>query len=118
MKLNIKGSTKAIVLAALSLAGIASAHADDVAADKPDKLVVCAACHGENGVATQPIYPNLAGQQPSYIEHSLQAYKSGERKNPIMSGMAGGLSDADIRQLAAWFSQQPAKVHVPDIEGQ
>ena len=102
-------------LAALNLAVIASAHAD--APPKPDKLVVCAACHGENGVAIMPAYPNLAGQQDSYIEHALHAYKSGERKNPIMGAQAAGLSDADIQQLAAWFSQQPAKDYVPDIDG-
>jgi cytochrome c553 len=113
MRMSIKGSIKVIGLAALGLA--AAAHADDPA--KPDKIVVCAACHGENGIATQPMYPNLAGQQASYIKHALHAYKSGDRKNPIMSAQASGLSDADILQLAAWFSQQPAKVYVPDIDG-
>ncbi len=108
-------SMKIIVPAVLSLAAFASAHADTPA--KPDKLVVCAACHGENGVALQPIYPNLAGQQDSYIEHALHAYKSGERKNPIMGAQVGTLSDVDIQQLAAWFSQQPAKDYVPDIDG-
>ena len=108
-------NTKMIVLAALSLGAFASAHADAPA--KPDKLVICAACHGENGVAIMPAYPNLAGQQDSYIEHALHAYKSGERKNPIMGAQAGGLSDEDIKQLAAWFSQQPAKDYVPDIDG-
>jgi len=34
-----------------------------------------------------------------------------------MSGQVTGLSDADIKQLAAWFSQQPAKDYVPDIDG-
>jgi len=102
---------KKIVLAALGLAAVATAHADAPA--KPDKVIVC---HGENGIATQPMYPNLAGQQDTYIEHALHAYKSGERKNPIMSGQVTGLSDADIKQLAAWFSQQPAKDYVPDID--
>jgi cytochrome c553 len=108
-------STNKIIMAVLSLAVAAAARAEAPA--KPDKLVVCAACHGENGVALQPIYPNLAGQQDSYIEHALHAYKSGERKNPIMGAQVGGLSDADIKQLAAWFSQQPAKDYVPDIDG-
>jgi cytochrome c553 len=105
-----------VLLAALSLAATA-AYADAPAAAKPDKLVVCAACHGENGVATQSMYPNLAGQQASYIEHALHGYKNGERKNPIMGAQAASLSDADIKQLAHWFSTQPAKDYVPDIEG-
>lgn len=103
-----------VLLAALALAATA-AQADGPAMEKPAKVVVCAACHGENGVALQPIYPNLAGQQDSYIEHALHAYKSGERKNPIMSAQAAGLSDEDIKQLAAWFSQEPPKDYVPDV---
>lgn len=102
-----------VLLAALALA-TAAAQADPAMA-KPARVVVCAACHGENGVATQAMYPNLAGQQDSYIEHALHAYKSGERKNPIMSAQAAGLTDEDITQLAAWFSQEPPKDYVPDV---
>jgi cytochrome c553 len=102
------------LLAAAGLVAFASAQADGV--PKPDKVVICAACHGENGAATQAMYPNLAGQQASYIEHALHAYKSGERKNPIMSAQVTSLTDADIKQLAAWFSSQPAKDYVPDID--
>ena len=101
-------------LAVLGLAVAAAAQAEGPA--KPDKLVVCAACHGENGASTQPMYPNLAGQQTSYIEHALHAYKSGERKNPIMGAQVTSLSDADIKQLAAWFAAQPAKDYVPDVD--
>jgi cytochrome c553 len=101
-------------LAALGLAVAATAQAEGPA--KPDKVVICAACHGENGAATQPMYPNLAGQQASYIEHALHAYKSGERKNAIMGAQVTSLSDADIKQLAAWFSSQPAKDYVPDVD--
>ena len=97
------------------LAALALAAATAQAAEKPAKVVICAACHGENGVALQPIYPNLAGQQDSYIEHALHAYKSGERKNPIMGAQAAGLSDEDIKELAAWFSQEPPKDYVPDV---
>jgi cytochrome c553 len=88
------------------------AHADANVA-KPAKVAVCAACHGENGVAVMPMYPNLAGQYANYIEHALHAYKSGARKNAIMNAQASTLSDEDIKQLAEWFSQQPAKVYTP-----
>ncbi|HZR34278.1 MAG TPA: cytochrome c [Nevskia sp.] len=106
--------TTKIILAALGLALAATAQAEAPA--KPDRVVVCAACHGENGVATQPMYPNLAGQQTSYIEHALHAYKSGERKNAIMAPQAAGLTEAEIKQLAAWFAAQPAKDYVPDVD--
>ena len=70
------------------------------------KSTVCAACHGAEGVSTVPSFPKLAGQNPDYLVHSLQAYKSGKRKNPIMAEQAKNLSDADIADLAAYFSAQ------------
>ena len=100
----------ALATAALLLG---SAQAADIA--KPDKVSVCAACHGENGQSIAPNFPNLAGQQSTYIEHALHAYQCGERKNPIMGAQAVSLSDEDIKQLALWFSHQPAKLYVPGI---
>ena len=99
----------------IALAATTGAWADDVA--KPAKVAVCAACHGENGAGTAPTFPKLAGQQLSYIEHVLHAYQTGERKNPVMSAQAASLSKDDIKQLALWYSSQPAKLYVPDIEG-
>jgi cytochrome c553 len=99
------------VVLAGALPLIASADATPA---KPEKVAVCAACHGENGVAVMPMYPNLAGQYANYIEQALHAYKSGARKNAIMNGQAAGLSDEDIKQLATWFAHQPAKVYTPE----
>jgi cytochrome c553 len=108
---------KHIVLAASFAVTLATTAQAAAPVAKPDKIVVCAACHGENGVSTQPIYPNLAGQQETYIEHALHAYKGGvERKNPIMGAQAATLSDADIKQLAKWFAQQAPVVYTPDLE--
>jgi len=111
----MKSPIKTRLLASLLLAAAAplAAHAEATVA-KPDKAVVCAACHGENGVAILPMYPNLAGQYANYIEHSLHAYKTGARKNAIMNGQAATLSDEDIKQLALWFSQQTPKVYTPE----
>ena len=66
----------------------------------------CVACHGNDGVGIMPEYPNLAGQHEDYIANSLRAYKSGARKNPVMSGMAAPLKEADIRELAKYYSSQ------------
>ena len=68
----------------------------------------CAACHGANGISIIPDYPNLAGQKVKYLESSIKAYRDGERKNPIMSPMASGLSDADIANIAAFYASLPA----------
>ena len=87
------------------LAGTASAA--DIAAGKT-KAAVCAACHGANGISIIPDYPNLAGQKVKYLESSIKAYRDGERKNPIMSPMASGLTDADVANIAAYFASLPA----------
>lgn len=71
------------------------------------KAVVCFACHGPNGNgAVNPAWPKLAHQNSAYIYEQLQAFKSHQRKNPVMWGQAGGLSDADMRNLAAYFAMQ------------
>ncbi|MBU6471787.1 MAG: cytochrome c, partial [Alphaproteobacteria bacterium] len=49
-------------------------------------------------------FPNLACQKNEYLSGALNAFQSGGRNNPIMSPVAKGLSAADIRNLAAYFS--------------
>jgi cytochrome c553 len=73
------------------------------------KSVVCAACHGPRGVAIAPNFPNLAGQSATYLYVQLETLKNGQRKDPIMSGMAAALSDADMRNLATYYASLPAK---------
>jgi cytochrome c553 len=54
-----------------------------------------------------PTYPNLAGQKAAYLESSIKAYKTQERKGgqaALMYGMVAALSDDDIANLAAYFS--------------
>jgi len=72
----------------------------------PKASQTCVACHGSDGVGILPEYPNLAGQHADYIENSLRSYRSGQRKNPVMGGMAGALTDKDIKELAAYYSSQ------------
>ena len=91
---------------ALLVAPLASHAAGDAAAGE-QKAATCAACHGQDGIALQPSYPNLAGQYASYLEHALQAYRSQDRENAIMYGFASQLSDQDIEDLAAWFASLP-----------
>lgn len=72
------------------------------------RSVVCAACHGNNGISIIPMYPNLAGQKEQYLIDSLKAYRNGDRKNMMMSPMATGLSDEDIDNLAAFYANLDA----------
>jgi len=66
----------------------------------------CAACHGETGVATNPAWPQLAGQKAVYLANTLKAFRAGLRKDPMMAGVVRGLSDADIANLAAYYAAQ------------
>jgi cytochrome c553 len=96
----------------LALAGTASAKGD--AASGANKSKACQACHGVDGNGTSdPQYPRLAGQYGDYIARALHEYKTGDRKNPIMAGMAAPLSDQDIDDVAAYFASQPSKL--PDL---
>jgi cytochrome c553 len=81
--------------------------AADKAAGK-QKSAICARCHGGGGKSSNAEYPILAAQQASYIVNQLKAFKSGNRHNSMMEGMAASLSDADIDDLAAYFSSQSA----------
>ncbi|MCU7958561.1 MAG: c-type cytochrome [gamma proteobacterium symbiont of Bathyaustriella thionipta] len=92
-----------VICAAALLSAPFAAIAGDAAAGKA-KAAVCAACHGANGVGTQPIYPNLAGQKEAYIVKQMKAFKAGDRKDPTMSAMAAPLTDTDMANLAAHFS--------------
>lgn len=95
------------VLSLLLLLSTYATQADDIKAGK-SKAAICSACHGNNGISNIAIYPNLAGQKQQYLETAIKAYRNGERKNAIMSPMVTGLSDQDIKNLAAYFASLPA----------
>ena len=71
----------------------------------PQEAAVCAACHGQYGFSMGPLWPTLAGQHEDYLVKSLEAYRSGDRKDPVMMPMAANLSDQDIALLARYFSR-------------
>ena len=73
------------------------------------KAAVCGACHGPQGVAIAPTFPNLAGQSATYLYLQLKAFKDGQRSDPVMTGQAAALSDQDMRNLATHFADLPAK---------
>jgi cytochrome c553 len=73
---------------------------------KPARLGLCAACHGEDGMARIPGAPNLAGQKLDYLREALRQYRDGRRDIPVMRAATGPLTDAELDQLAQWFSVQ------------
>jgi cytochrome c553 len=76
----------------------------DVKAGGEKAEAVCAVCHGVDGLSKIPEAPNLAGQNENYLIEQLTAFKTGERKNEMMSVVIQNLSDADIENLAAYYS--------------
>jgi cytochrome c553 len=83
--------------------GIGAAGAADLAAGKA-KSALCVACHNANGISTNPLYPNLAAQQSAYLVKQMQAFRGGQRVNTTMAALAKLLSDADMQNLAAYYS--------------
>lgn len=93
-------------LTAIALGASLPTHAKGSYEAGKAKSTACAACHGADGVSAVPAFPKLAGQHRDYIYQVLKDYKAGKRKNPIMAGQVANLSDADMADLAAYFSAQ------------
>lgn len=70
---------------------------------------VCAACHAVDGNSVAAANPKLAGLNAEYINKQLVEFKSGARKNAIMSGMVANLTPQDMLNLAAYYSAQQPK---------
>jgi cytochrome c553 len=85
--------------------------ADDVIA-APDakegerKAATCVACHGANGNSTNAAYPSLAAQTPLYIYYQLLQFREGRRENALMAPFAEKLTDADMKDIGAYFAAQ------------
>jgi cytochrome c553 len=103
------GRAAAAALAlALPLIGWAGGAAGaDIDAGR-QKGQVCVACHGPAGNSTNPVVPSLAGQPAQFIATELFQYREGNRKDPQMTPLAANLGNADMNDLAAYFSAQKA----------
>jgi cytochrome c553 len=83
-----------------------SASAADIEAGRT-KAATCVACHGSEGIAAAPQWPNLAGQHASYLAVALEQYKDGSRVDLVMNPLMLPLDDVAIEELAAFFAAQP-----------
>jgi len=108
--------------ASVALLWAGAALAQDTAKPDPGKgkqiaTQVCAACHAADGNSVAPANPKLAGQFSGYLYKQLTNFKAhggkkAERQNPIMAGMVANLSNADMQNVAAYFSEQKLR---PDV---
>lgn len=102
--MNLASSFAIAVIATSMLSLPSMAQSVDVSAGRK-RAEVCMACHGEDGRSKTPGTPHLAGQDREYLIKALRAYRIGEaRRDETMVAMTRPLSDADIINIAAYFS--------------
>ncbi|WP_341648216.1 cytochrome c [Thauera humireducens] len=92
-------------LSAQAQTGAPAAPAPDVAAILP----LCAGCHGVDGISSEGLYPNLAGQKDAYLIKQLEDFKQRRRTDPVMNSMAEPLDAALIKALASYYASRPAQ---------
>lgn len=103
-------------LAVLATASCVALSGPVLASGDPERGAIladtCLGCHGIPGYNnTYPAYrvPKIGGQNPAYIESALKAYQAGTRQHPTMRAQAIPMTDEDIADLAAFFSQAPRR---------
>lgn len=117
----IRTTALAVMLAATFTAHAGEAAKADPAKGKAIAETICVACHGVDGNSPAAANPNLAGQIPEYIAKQLSNFKAADgkpalRNNPIMGGMVAGLSEDDMKNVAAWYGSQKQKPAVAKDE--
>ncbi len=103
MKKLIGTTMKVAMAVALVSVGSQTMAAGDAAAGKA-KSLTCAGCHGANGISSNDLWPNLAGQKATYLAKQIKAFRDGQRNDPMMSSMAKSLTDQDAENLAAYYA--------------
>ncbi|NVK31569.1 MAG: cytochrome c [Gammaproteobacteria bacterium] len=98
---------KQLITAFIALTISSLAQADDIAAGEAAYASKgCIGCHGAAGNSTLPDTAKLNGQHALYLTNALNAYKNGGRNHPVMTAMAAGLSDDEIKQISAYLAAQ------------
>jgi cytochrome c553 len=115
------GRARILPTVALGFAIPLAAIAQDKSAVQPDlkrgqeiATSICVACHGADGNSTISANPKLSGQDAAYLLKQLNDYAKpasdkGARVNSIMTGILGGISEADRLHVAAYYAGQPHK---------
>ncbi|ERS92128.1 hypothetical protein Q671_00235 [Halomonas sp. PBN3] len=100
------------------MGAVGAAHADleadaDAAAGR-DKATACAACHGQEGISPTGAFPNLAGQQASYLAKQIMDIRDGNRVVPQMAGQVDNFSDQDAWDVAKYYADKDAALGQAD----
>ncbi len=109
-----------VLIAAATVAPAAANASEDAAAAAfeamsfQDKLAVCAACHGANGISEIPGTPSLAGQPVNFTEYQLIFFRYDQRKSEAMAPYAQPLTDDEIKKFGEYFTALPPPPAAPD----
>jgi len=95
------------LVAALLLGGIGQDAAAQALAPAAERFAVCLACHGPGGVSQLPLTPSLAGQPSFYAITQLFLFREGRRSSEVMTAVAKGMSDADLRAFSELIGKLP-----------
>ena len=106
----IFAATMALLLTASGTALAGDPYAGEV------KAQTCLTCHGKGDATTGPATPIISGQYADYIAQSLRDYKTGVRNHPVMSSFVASLTETDIRDLAAYYSEMDSRLFTPKDE--
>jgi cytochrome c553 len=96
---------KLLISLIVSVGLMSAAQAGDAVAGKT-KAATCGACHGADGNSLAPNFPKRAGQGERYLVKQITEIKNGDRQVPEMLGFVMGLSETDIADIAAYYSEQ------------
>src|SRR5215470_2828617 len=102
----------ALAASIVALTAPGGAMAGDANAGR-QKALQCQTCHGLDGLAKIPEAPTLAGQSEVYLIKALKDFRSGARRNDMMSLVIANLKDADIADLAAYYAAITVTVGTP-----
>ncbi len=105
-------ASSAMAQAPTATAAIAAIAKGDAAAGRQKAVAVCSGCHGISGTKTAfpEVYnvPKIGGQNEAYLVAALQGYRSGERYNATMKGLATALTEKEVVNIAAYYAQSGA----------
>ncbi len=93
-----------VVAIAIAILNTAATLAGDPRAATSKAETLCAGCHGPDGISTNPIWPNLAGQKEEYFIKTMIDYRDGARQDPNMAALAKTLTEEEIEDLAAYYA--------------
>lgn len=101
-----------LLIAILAIIWSAPSLAGDAAAGK-EKAALCLTCHGEGNTVVGVGTPIISGQYRDYLIHAMKSYRSGARNNVIMAGFSTNLTDKDIEDIAAFYSEMDSQLFTP-----